>query len=255
MFYWIKFPNDELARLDPQLNAGSVAIQNLLAMFYRKEAWQEALYGPDSFLSLYQQMFGDPWVRAATVEPLFLPGLAQPILELPFLPGEFWNLTGGPHYSWNTGTPRGALDFSPLDGASFCAVSPYWATACAPGIVARAAYNAVALDLDGDGYEQTGWVLVYYHLSENDLVLPGTRVEQDDPLGHPSCEGGDATGKHVHIARKYNGEWLAADGPIPFVLGGWWAHAGDSNYRGYLVKDDQIVSADPGGGGSSSIIR
>jgi hypothetical protein len=64
-----------------------------------------------------------------------------------------------------------------------------------------------------------------------------------DTLGHPSCEGGFATGTHVHIARKYNGEWIAADGPIPFNLSGWIAHAGDEAYLGYLSKGDQTVPA------------
>jgi hypothetical protein len=53
------------------------------------------------------------------------------------------------------------------------------------------------------------------------MIAEGTLVEQGDALGHPSCEGGRSTGKHVHLARKYNGEWIAADGPIPFVLSGW----------------------------------
>jgi hypothetical protein len=70
-------------------------------------------------------------------------------------------------------------------------------------------------------------------------------VEQGDLLGHPSCEGGTATGTHVHFARKYNGEWILADGPIPFELSGWVAQGGAKPYQGALVKDGQTVLACP----------
>jgi murein DD-endopeptidase MepM/ murein hydrolase activator NlpD len=241
--------------LNPTLNAGSVALQHLLAMLYGEQEWPEAVYGQEGFAALYQQMFGDAWARAAGLEPFLPADLAQPTLELPFLPGERWSLTAGPHPSWNAGTPRGALDFSPVTGEAVCAVSRVWATALGPGVVVRSGDNLVALDLDGDGFEQTGWVVVYYHLAEKDLVPAGEQVALDQPLGHPSCEGGRATGKHVHMARKYNGEWLAADGPLPFVLGGWRAQAEEKNYYGNLVKGDQIVSANPSGSRTSIIIR
>jgi hypothetical protein len=80
-------------------------------------------------------------------------------------------------------------------------------------------------------------------------------VEADSPLGHPSCEGGSATGTHVHLARKYNGEWLAADGPLPMLLSGWTAHAGELSYQGTLTKDGLVVTASPGGISGSTIIR
>ena len=43
-------------------------------------------------------------------------------------------------------------------------------------------------------------------------------------------EGGHVTGTHVHIARKYNGEWIPADG-LAFNLEGWVAHDGGSSLR------------------------
>jgi hypothetical protein len=52
-----------------------------------------------------------------------------------------------------------------------------------------------------------------------------------------------ATGTHIHIARKYNGEWMAADGPIPFNLSGWEAHAGDAAYKGSLTRADATIEA------------
>jgi LasA protease len=254
-FTEIRYSDGTRARLNPTLNAGSVAIQHLFAMFHRLVPWEDALYHPNGFPYRYEAWFGNPWERAALAGPIFPPDLEQPVLELPFLPGEQWSLTAGPHPSWNAGTPRGALDFSPATGEPICVVSSTWARAVAPGVIARAADNAVILDLDGDGYEQTGWTIFYFHLAQRDLISQGTFVNLDDPLGHPSCEGGRATGKHVHLARKYNGEWLAADGPLPFILSGYQAFADTRNYHGTLVRGDQIVSSDPGGSRSSSIRR
>lgn len=252
-FPMITYPDGTSLRANPVLNPGSVALQHLMAIFYRQEEWEKVLYWEGGFLDRYKQMFGDPWARE--VDPLLPPDLAQPPIELPFLPGTYWALTAGPHFSWSYGSPRGALDFSPITGGAACDVSPAWATAAAAGLVVRSADNAVVLDLDGDGYEQTGWVLVYFHLTDSERIMAGRWVEADTPLGHPSCEGGRATGKHVHLARKYNGEWLAAEGPVPFVLGGWQAVGGAGNYAGSLVRGSQVVTAQPGGGQGSTIVR
>jgi murein DD-endopeptidase MepM/ murein hydrolase activator NlpD len=254
-FIEIKFRDGSLARLSPGLNAGSVGVQNLFAKLYKQEEWRQALYGADNFLALYQRMFGDPWSWARAVEPLFPAGITQAALELPFVPGERWSLTGGPHESWKTGSPRGALDLAPVTGEKACTVSRVWVTASAPGLVTRSERNIVAIDLDGDGYEQSGWVVLYFHVADLERVLPGTRVQTDDPLGHPSCEGGRSTGTHVHIARKYNGEWIAADGPLPFVLSGWQAYADEKNYLGELRRGDQVAMASPVGPLTSIVTR
>jgi hypothetical protein len=113
----------------------------------------------------------------------------------------------------------------------------------------------VVLDLDGDGREQTGWVLLYLHVAAKDRVQPGTVLNTNDRVGHPSCEGGFSTGTHVHLARKYNGEWIGADGPLPFVLSGWQVVYGARPYAGTLVKGDQTVTAQPDGSHTSLITR
>lgn len=251
----LKFPDQKIARLNPALNPGSVALQHLFSIFYRQDDWQSVLYAAEGFLAFYQQMFGDPWAREAAAGPVIPPDFSQPEMELPFLVGERWSLTGGPHPAWDSGTPRGALDFSPVTGEAICAVSSRWATAVAPGVIARAARNAVALDLDRDGYEQTGWVVVYYHLADSELISVGSLAAQDELLGHPSCEGGRATGKHLHIARKYNGEWLPADGPIPMILSGWQTIADSRNYQGSLINGERVVTSNPGGNQTSVITR
>jgi hypothetical protein len=67
-------------------------------------------------------------------------------------------------------------------------------------------------------------------------------VNTDDPLGYPSCEGGFSSGTHLHITRKYNGEWIGASGAVPFVMDGWLAVAGQGAYAGWLVRDGETVN-------------
>jgi len=171
------------------------------------------------------------------VEPLYPPGIAQPSLILPFSRNWTWSYTGGPHGAWEQDGAYAALDFAPGSTESGCVKSNAWVMASADGLVVRTGPGLVVLDLDGDGHEQTGWVLVYLHVASRDRIPVGNWVATGDPLGHPSCEGGFATGTHVHIARKYNGEWVPADGPLPFNLGGWIAHAGLEPYKGTLTRD------------------
>lgn len=242
-------------RLDPTLNAGTVALLRLFSTLYTLDGVDWALYDPAAFLKLYEDWFGDPWVRAASVEPYLLADTQQPDLVFPFATGEGWSLTSGPHITWQTGTPRGALDFAPITGETQCAVSIRWVTAAAAGLVVRSERGVVAIDLDGDGDEGTGWVLLYLHVAEQDRVAVGTWLEQDDPVGHPSCEGGNATGTHLHFTRKFNGEWLGVGEPLPLVISGWQAVAGEKRYEGYLFKGDEVIQADPNGMGSSLIIR
>jgi len=251
----ISFKDSTQGRLPPGLNAGSTALMNLFAALHERQNWEAQLYGHDSFLERYANMFGDFWSRAAGVEPYLLATDRQPELALPFSPGEAWSLTAGPHITWQTGTPRGAIDFAPITGEPPCAVSYRWVTAAAPGLVVRSERGVVVLDLDSDRFEGTGWVLVYLHIAEKDRVPVGTWVAQDAPIGHPSCEGGQSTGTHVHLARKFNGEWLGAEEPFPMILSGWQAFAASGRYDGYLQKGDERVSSRPGGSAGSTIIR
>jgi hypothetical protein len=194
----------------------------------------------EGFIKTYGELFGDPWEY---FHPLYEPGLEQPDLILPFLPGSVWAFTGGPHGAWEREAAWAALDFAPPSSEPGCVPSEEWLVASAPGLVLRSENGLVVIDLDGDGLEQTGWVLLYLHVATEDRVSAGTFVEQEDLIGHPSCEGGFATGTHVHLVRKYNGEWILADGSLPFELSGWVAHAGSSPYQGALVKGDQTILA------------
>lgn len=241
----LTFRDKQTTEIAPQLNVGSIAVQNLFAGLYDAGNFYDKLYGPDGFLAFHASMFGDPWARAASTGTLMPTGLTQPTLSLPIPIGETWALTSGPHITWQYGTPRGALDFAPLDDRPGCIISPNWAVASAPGLVVRSNRGAVALDLDGDGNEGTGWVLLYMHLAPAGRVGVGTWLAQDAPVGHPSCEGGVSTGTHLHIARKYNGEWIPAEGALPLILDGWEAIALSGNYAGMLVKDGHQVLVGP----------
>jgi hypothetical protein len=110
-------------------------------------------------------------------------------------------------------------------------------------VIARSEEGLVVLDLDGDGDIRTGWVVEYLHIGTQGRIEEGARVERGDPVGHPSCEGGESTGSHIHIARKYNGEWIPADSVIPFNLGGWVAQAGDQEYQGSMSRFTESVTA------------
>lgn len=250
----IQFSDGVTARLAPDLNSGTVAIQYYYAQVYDTPGWLGALDSTSGIPSIYEKMFGSPWTRAMEVEPLYPPNLSQPEMVLPFLIGQVWSYTGGPHGAWERDGARAAIDFAPGSTESGCVESNALVVASVPGLIVRVGHGAVVEDLDGDGNEQTGWDILYMHV--NDLqVEEGDWVETSDLLGHPSCEGGIATGTHVHIARKYNGEWISADGPLPFVLSGWTVHAGSIPYVGTMTKGDDTISSSIYGGYESQILR
>jgi LasA protease len=239
----LRFPDGEVLRLSPRLNAGTVSVQYYFAGFMDRSEWSNALYGDNSLAVLHTRMFGDPSLRAETIEPLYPSTLSQPDLILPFETNVIWSFTGGPHSAWGPEGARAALDFAPASVSSGCIQSDAWVTAAATGQVVRNQGGVVVIDLDGDGEEQSGWVLLYLHIATKDRIPLDSWVAVGDRIGHPSCEGGNATGTHVHLARKYNGEWMLAGGSIPFEMNGWVAQAGYSPYEGILVKGDRVVVA------------
>lgn len=230
------------------LNPGTVGVQYALGRINALDRWQQDV-SPTGFFQTYLSLFGDPFVRA--VEPLVPADLSQPAFALPFAQGEEWVYTGGPHGAYNSGSAWSAVDFAPpkpsddlvsLQGS--CYISAYWVTAIAPGVIARAGDGHVMLDLDGDGDEHTGWVIQYLHIDQSERVAPGTYVNTGDKIGHPSCEGGFSTGTHLHLSRRYNGEWIpvectdcAPGATAPsFVLSGWTMYGyTNQEYQGYMI--------------------
>ena len=237
----IELLDDSLIRPDPWQNAGSVALQYYFSRLYSGENYYASI-GPEGLARVYQTLFGDPWANPAII----LPGsLQQPALRFPFATDRIWAYTGGPHTGWGTGEPFSAIDFAPASDTTGCYTveSDTYATAMADGLIVRSDIDGTIIDLDKDGDERTGWVLYYLHLATNARIQIGREIKAGQPIGYPSCEGGRVTGTHVHIARKYNGEWILADGTLAFNLEGWVAHNGSQAYRGTLTRGAATIIA------------
>jgi LysM repeat protein len=222
------------------INAGTAGVQYMFSQLYASGEWRRVV-GPGGFYATWATLFGNPFRRG--VEPLLPANLAQPVLQLPFEDDATWSFTGGPHSAWDTGAAWAALDFAPPGNALGCVWSDEWVTAVADGTVLRAGEGELILDLDQDGFEQTGWVLLYMHIESRDRIGVGSVVRAGDRLGHPSCEGGVSYGTHVHMARKYNGEWIAADGSLPFDLDGWVSFGAGTEYDGTLQRGGVVLEA------------
>lgn len=240
----------KLVRPDPWQNAASVSLQLFFALIHDPDQYNVSV-GAIGFAQTYRDLFGDPFTGDLTI----LPGsLTQPTLTLPFAVGESWNFTGGPHTGWGKGEPFAAIDFAP-SGVSECNATNQFVIAIADGVIARSDPGELILDLDRDGDERTGWVIYYLHLAASYMPETGSIIRAGDRLGHPSCEGGEATGTHVHIARKYNGEWILADGTLAFNLDGWIARDGERAYAGTLTRLSRTVIASTTSEGFSLIER
>jgi len=248
---WI-LPDGSIFPIDPTINAGTAGIQQMFANLYGRELWDKAV-SIDGLYMTYNEMFGYPFDY--TVEPLMPVDLEQPELQLPFADGEVWAFTGGPHGAWGDGSAWGALDFAPPGDAVGCVTSNSWVLAVADGLVTRSDYGAVILDLDGDGFEQTGWVILYMHIETRDRVEEGVFLKAGDRIGHPSCEGGISSGTHVHLARRYNGEWIPADQAMPFILDGWVSRGAGIEYDGYLERNGVVLEAYAGNSPDNEVYR
>ncbi|MEI6291463.1 MAG: LysM peptidoglycan-binding domain-containing protein [Chloroflexota bacterium] len=225
----------------PGINAGTAGVQQLFARLDGHDSWIVDT-GPNGFFATFTSLFGYPFDFA--IEPIVPADISQPVLSLPFGPGESWQFTGGPHAGWDVGTAWAALDFAPPGEPVGCGAVDYWNTAVAPGLIVRADNGAVIEDLDGDGLEQTGWTILYMHMEARDRVQSGTYVNTGDHIGHPSCDGGLADADHIHIARRYNGVWIpAADPGAPFVMDGYVTSGTGTEYDGKLTNGSIVVEA------------
>lgn len=248
-FYaWQANPNQTWTLLDGStvtpsagINAGTAGVQFLFSRLADQATWGLDV-GPNGLYATYSSMFGYPFDWA--IEPLLPVGLVQPPLSLPFAIGETWSFTGGPHGGWDSGSAWAALDFAPPGDPIGCATSTAWVLAVADGLIVRSETGAVVQDLDGDGVEQTGWSILYMHIASADRAPAGRFVRAGERIGHPSCEGGFSNAAHLHIARRYNGLWMAAAHPdLPFVMDGWRAYSGAVEYDGQLIRNSQVVEA------------
>ncbi|MBK9122736.1 MAG: LysM peptidoglycan-binding domain-containing protein [Chloroflexi bacterium] len=232
--------------IDPSLNSETVAILRALSLDRPAADWL-ADVSLSGWRATYTTLFGEPQSAGEVV-------WAQPgPLALPFARGETWLFTGGPHGGWGSGSAWSALDFAPPDESrdSLCFISEFPARAAADGVIAYRDAGTLILDLDGDGDERTGWNLLYLHLTTDSMPPLGMRVATGDALGYPSCEGGVSTATHLHIARRFNGEWVPADcsactggSAFSLVLGGWESTGlFGQEYQGRLVRgtDERVA--------------
>jgi LasA protease len=238
----------------PSLNAGTVSVQYLLALLSDDwTTWNQSVSNSGLYQT-YAAYFGELANRGS--ESVLPQDLVQPMLTLPFQAGETWFFTGGPHGGWGSGSAWAAIDFAPPDTRADsdppCYKSEFAARAVAPGIIARAESGVVVLDLDGDGNESTGWTILYLHIDSDSRVAAGLSVATGDIVGYPSCEGGVSNATHLHIARRYNGEWIPADCsqcdlPLSMVLGGWTIYGyEDQEYQGYMLNGTERREAEQG---------
>ena len=236
----IEYHDGRLERFDPWQNAATVSLHNYFNFLYDHYSDYAKAISSEGFAKVYRELFGDP----GQADKPHIPGsLTQPEFSLPFEPGYIWAYTGGPHTGWGIGEPYAAVDFAPPSVAQGCQPSSAWVIAMAPGVVVRSETGVVMLDLDGDGDERTGWDIFYLHIGTQERAPAGATLKRGDPIGHPSCEGGESTGTHVHIARKYNGEWIPADSALPLTLDGWVAHSSGEAYQGTLSHLSEVITA------------
>jgi LasA protease len=236
----------------PVINAGTAGVQELFAELYGKGDWERAI-SAEGLYQTYTSLFGDAFDNA--FDALLPPELEQPQMQLPFEPGVVWAFTGGPHGGWSSETGWAALDFAPPADDIGCQPSNDWVTAVADGLIVFSQDGAVIQDLDGDGYWQTGWSVLYMHVEGRDRVGIGSMLQAGERIGHPSCEGGISTGTHVHVARRYNGVWISADGNLPFVLDDWVSTGAGIEYEGTLQKGAKILTAFSGRNPENEIVR
>lgn len=236
----ISLSDGQVVKLAPSLNAGSVALHFYFAQLANYHDW-ELLVSPLGIYATYVRLFGDP--HANTFDPLVPQDLRQPTLQLPFARGEVWNFTSGPHSAWGSGAAWAALDFAPPGNRFGCYQSEDWVLASADGLIVRSEDGMLVQDLDSDGYEQSGWTILYQHIATRERIYYGYAARSGDMIGHPSCEGGPSNGTHLHIARRYNGEWIPADQWMPFNMDGWISAGAGKEYDGTLTRDGSVVEA------------
>ena len=232
--------DNSVVQVNPTINPGTAGVLNFLRFFLTSNEWEFAVSG-QGFYATYTDFFGYPF--SSSVEPMIAENIEQPLMQLPFEKGVSWSFTGGPHGGWDSGSGWAALDFAPPGDDFGCYTSDAWVTASAPGLIVYSDHGAVIQDLDGDGIWQTGWSILYMHMDSMDRVEVGTFLEAGDRVGHPSCEGGFSSGTHLHIARRYNGEWVSADANLPMILDSWVSSGTGVEYDGYLTKDGIVLEA------------
>jgi len=184
----------------------------------------------------------DPLDASNDINPSSLP--PDDLLQFPFPLDSAWRFSGV--HSWaggDYGSDRSSMDFS-TTWSNFPNF-PYKNTVAAAGGNARiitpyAGHLPCWVEIDHGG----GWTTSYYHLrnigSTSGSIGNLSRNQLIGAIGTETCNGGFASGAHVHFTLWYNGALFDLDG---VKLSGWtvhvdWAAQGDDTYNsGYIERD------------------
>ncbi len=204
--------------IDPWQNAATVAFHVYFSKLLEGDAYQKAI-GPDGLARTYMGMFGNPWQN----EEGQIPGsLRQPEMILPFMEPGVWSFAGVEESIWASGKTWSSILFTPTGDSQICSRTNSATIAVADGIVARSEFGTVVLDLDGDGDERTGWVVVYTALANDGRATQDEVLLQGNQLGRANCVADKISNLGLQVARKYNGQWMPATlDALPFTLSGW----------------------------------
>jgi len=217
----------------------------MFSLLMDKTHWEQAI-SPQGLSATYENLFGSPFDYA--LDPLLPADLSQPPMQLPFEAGVAWSFTGGPHGGWDSGSAWAALDSASGDTYG-CFSSDAWETAVAAGVIVRSENGRVVEALNGDSMNPLqrvkagGWTVLYLHVEDRQRVAVGAHVETGDHIGHPSCTGGVADATHLHLVRRYNGEWIPADGTLPLTWTVGFHPAAVKNMMVFLKRNGETLEA------------
>ncbi|MDF1500228.1 MAG: LamG domain-containing protein [Anaerolineales bacterium] len=195
----------------------------------------QALGGAEDFEAIFGYFFPDtdPLDDSNNLEPDTLP--PDDYFQFPFPLGASWRFSGA--HSWSGGgsyPDRSSMDFS-ITWSNY-PDPPYKNTvAAAPGeayIRAPNSYYSTIpcwVEIDHGG----GWKTHYYHLvnlGASGEVGSKSQNQLIGGIGEEICNGGFATGPHVHFALFYNGAPYDLEG---LKLSGWTVHEGPRDENAY----------------------
>jgi len=189
----------------------------------------------------------DPLDISNDINPAELP--PEDLFQLPFPLDASWRFSGV--HSWaggDYGPDRSSMDFStPWDTFPDF---PYKNTVAAAGgsALIRTPYSGRLpcwVEIDHGG----GWMTSYYHLrnigSTSGPIGTFSRNQLIGAIGTETCNGGSATGAHVHFTLWYNGALFDLE---EVKLSGWTVHVdwdaiGNETYNsGYIERDGVMLT-------------
>lgn len=231
----LSFADGQTMAYAPGSSSGTFAVASALATGTDPLTWQSMVTGTwgSGFAAVFAELFPeiDPLDSSNNINPLSLP--APDLFQFPFPLGAAWKFSGVHSWFGGGGYPdRSSMDF--LVAWPEYPDDPYRNAAAAAGGTGliRTPYQGRPpcwVEVNHGG----GWKTSYYHLGN--LAAPGPlgTVGRNDPvgaIGEGTCNGGSATGPHVHLTLWYNGALYDLEG---LQLSGWTIHAGASGSNPY----------------------